>query len=67
MPAGWPQPSIPVSAYRACGLAANGHPLCRGPWPQPIAPLQGAWTTVGRPFAGGLAVTNRPYKGHGRG
>ncbi|RRT32168.1 hypothetical protein B296_00040359 [Ensete ventricosum] len=39
---------MPAGAYRPCRLAAAGCPLCRGPWLQPVASLQGALAKVGR-------------------
>ncbi|RRT33927.1 hypothetical protein B296_00040810 [Ensete ventricosum] len=51
-----------ASACRPCGLPATGRPLCRGPWPQPLAPLQGALATTDRPLAGGQAMAGHHYE-----
>ncbi|RWW15603.1 hypothetical protein BHE74_00058268 [Ensete ventricosum] len=56
-----------------CGLAmgrrhlAIDRPLYRGPWPQPVTPLQGALATVDRPLAGGHTMADCPYRRPGRG
>ncbi|RRT57358.1 hypothetical protein B296_00004196 [Ensete ventricosum] len=59
-----------VGAYRPCGLTAADRPLWRGPWPLPVAPLEGPLATVGLPLQvakswpaasiGDLAVAGRP-------
>ncbi|RZS12986.1 hypothetical protein BHM03_00044510, partial [Ensete ventricosum] len=46
------QVTVPVGACCPCGLAVAGRLLYRGPWPQPVAPLQGALATPGRPLTG---------------
>ncbi|RRT78099.1 hypothetical protein B296_00008219, partial [Ensete ventricosum] len=61
------QATVPTDDCRPYGLATIDRPLCRGPWPQPIAPLQGALAIADRPLAGGQAVASRPCKGPARG
>ncbi|RRT41664.1 hypothetical protein B296_00052948 [Ensete ventricosum] len=48
-------------------MVTAGRPLCKGPWSQLVAPLQGALAIVDRPLAGGRAMASRPYRRPGRG
>ncbi|RRT52317.1 hypothetical protein B296_00045679 [Ensete ventricosum] len=52
--------AMPASACCPCELATTGLPLCRGPWPQLVAHLQGALATAGCPLVGGQVVAGRP-------
>ncbi|RRT34858.1 hypothetical protein B296_00046922, partial [Ensete ventricosum] len=65
---GW---ALPLRSHREratpYGLAVVGCPLCRGPWPQPVAPLQGALATTDCPLIGGQAVANRTCRKLDRG
>ncbi|RWW42397.1 hypothetical protein BHE74_00052055, partial [Ensete ventricosum] len=61
------QATVLAGACRPYGLVTTGRPLCKGPWPQLVAPLQGALATVDRPLAGGQAMASRPYRRPGRG
>ncbi|RWW14216.1 hypothetical protein BHE74_00052865 [Ensete ventricosum] len=47
---GCPIASCPCGRCAGSGRARRRlHPLCRGPWPQPVAPLHGALAIAGRP------------------
>ncbi|RRT55964.1 hypothetical protein B296_00016210 [Ensete ventricosum] len=47
------QSIIPTDGCRPYRLAAAGRPLCRVPWSESVAPLQGALATASRPLASG--------------
>ncbi|RRT72611.1 hypothetical protein B296_00033404, partial [Ensete ventricosum] len=47
------QATVPAGGCSPYGLAIAGRTLCKGPWSQPVAPLQGALATAGCPLAGG--------------
>ncbi|RZR87736.1 hypothetical protein BHM03_00015190, partial [Ensete ventricosum] len=56
------QATVPAGTYRTCGLAVVDRPLCRGPWPQLVAPLHGALAIADRPLLSGQAMAGRPCR-----